>query len=111
MATLTAQTLTTASLTATFTAAAAAGDEFINDGHTVIYVKNADAATRSVVVASQFSPVPKGLAVANCTIDIAASTNTFCGFFNQRAYNDSSGMVQMTYASESGLSIAVVSVT
>ena len=110
MATLTVQALTTASLVATYTAVAAAGDEFINDGHTILHVKNTAGTTNSVVVASQFSPVPKGLAVSNITVALGGTEDVFSGFFNQAAYNDSSGMVQLTYNSTE-LLIAAISVT
>lgn len=110
MATLTVQELTTATLAAVYTAVEAAGDEFINDGHTLIHVKNTAGTTNSVTVASKFSPVPKGLAVANITVSLAGTQDVFSGFFAPEAYNDSSGMVQLTY-NTTALTIAAISVT
>lgn len=113
MGTLAVQSLTTARLAATYTACSSGGDEFINDGHTIIHIKNPAASTESITIMSQFSPVPKGLAVANISVSVDATEDVFCGFFNQAAYNDSSGMVQMTYngASNTSPTIAAISVT
>ena len=110
MATITVQELTTASLAATYTAVTAGGDELINDGHTILHIKNTNAATNSVVVASQVSPVPKGLAASNITIALEGTQDVFSGFFDQAAYNDSSGMIQLTY-NTTALVIAAISVT
>ena len=111
MAKITIQSLTTAGLNAAYTAASSGGDEFINDGHTFIHVKNAVAATNAVIVASKVSPVPKGLVLINCSVDVSVSGDKLAGFFDPGAYNDSSGCVQLTYSTHTGLTIAAISVT
>lgn len=111
MAKLTVQSLSTAGLAATFTAAASEGDEFVNNGHTFIWIKNSVAATNSAVVASKVTPVPKGLVAINVTVEVSVSGEKLSGFFDQGAYNDSSGCVTFTYTTHTGLTVAAISVT
>ena len=111
MATLTVQALTTAGLQATYTAAAVAGDEVVNDGHSLIHVKNGHSAATTVTIASQMSPVPKGLVAADMTVEVTASGEKMIGFFSKLAYNDSSAMLQLTYTTHTSLTLAVISVT
>ena len=79
MATLTVQNLTTAGLNASFTAASSV-DEFANNGHTFLWVKNAAGATNAVVVTSQVSPVPVGLVALDVTVDVTASIELVASF-------------------------------
>lgn len=111
MGTLIVQSLTTAGLAATYTTAVAAGDEFPNDGHTLIHVKESAGLAKTITLASQVAPVPVGMQLANVTLEVTANGEAFSGFFNQAAYNDSSGMVQVSYSTNTGITIAAISVT
>jgi hypothetical protein len=112
MARLTVQALSTAGLTPAFVAAATIlGDEFLNDGHTFLYIKNSVAATNAVKIASKVAPVPKGLVAIDVTAEVSASGERMGGFFDQGAYNDSSGCVQLSYTTHTGLTLAAISVT
>jgi len=112
MAEITVQSLTTAGLTATYTAASSGlSDEFVNNGHTLIVVKNSVAATNSAVVTSRVSPVPTGLVAVNVTVEVSASGERMSGFFDQAAYNDSSGKTAITWSTHTGITIAAISVT
>jgi hypothetical protein len=84
MARITVQALSTAGLTPSFTAASSA-DEFLNDGHTFLWVKNSVAATNAARIASVVSPVPKGLVAINVTVDVSASGERMGGFFDREA--------------------------
>lgn len=110
MGTITVQALSTAGLDATFTAMASV-DEFPNNGHTFLYVKNAGAGTNAVVVTSQVSPVPVGLVALNVTVDVSAAGGKMSGFFNPNAYNDSSGNVHLRPTTHTDMTIAAISVT
>lgn len=110
MGNIAVQSLTTAGLTATFTAASSA-DEFINNGHTILIIKNSVAATNAAAVKSQVSPVPKGLAAADVAVEVSASGERMSGFFDPGAYNDSSGCVKLSYTTHTGLTVAAISVT
>ncbi len=110
MSLITVQSLTTLSLVATFTAAAT-GQEFVNNGHTFLYIKNSVAATNCMTITSQVSPIPKGLVAINVTVDVTASGEKMVGFFDPGAYNNSSGHVAVNYTTHTGLTIAAISVT
>lgn len=104
------QALSTAGLTPTF-AAASSADEFVNNGHTLIHIKNSVAATNAAHIASQVSPVPKGLIAVNVTVDVTANGERMAGFFDKAAYNDSSGCVKLSYTTHTGITVAAISVT
>ena len=112
MGTITVQALTTAGKTPSYMAASSGlSDEFVNNGHTFLFIKNGVAATNSAVITSRVTPVPKGLVAINVTVEVSASGERMSGFFDQDAYNDSSGNVTITYATHTGLTIAAISVT
>lgn len=111
MARITVQALSTAGLTPSFTAASSGGDEFLNDGHTILIVRTTAAATNAANIASRVTPVPKGLAVANVAVEVSALGERMSGFFDQGAYNDSSGCAAISYTTHTGLSVAAISVT
>jgi hypothetical protein len=69
------------------------------------------AATNAAIIDSKVSPVPKGLVAIDVTVDVSASGERMSGFFEQGAYNDSSGCVQITYTTHTGLTVAAISVT
>lgn len=108
MATLTVQETLVTGLEATYDAAANGGDEFVNNGDTYVHVKNAGGSDRTVTVASQVSPVPEGTQIDDKDVVVQAGEERFIGPFLQSAYNDSSGMVQLTYSSEADLTLAVI---
>ena len=111
MADITVQVLTTLGLVTTYTAAEAAGDTFKNDGHTLIHVKESGGAAKTITIASQVSPVPKGLVALNISIEVTANAELMAGFFDKSAYNNSSAQVEMTYSNHANLTIAAISVT
>lgn len=106
MATLTVQQITTAGVTPTYVACSGGGDQFLNNGKTLIEVKNTNAATRDVTVNSQ----------ATCSFGfdhdivntIGATTgDEIMGPFPTARFNDATGMVQLTYSAVTNLTIAV----
>lgn len=111
MSVITVQTLTTVGLVTSYTAAASAGDEVKNNGHIFLHWKNAEAVDNVITIASQFSPVPKGLATIDISITVTALGEKMAGFFDKTAYNDSSAYLQMTYTTHTGLTVAAISVT
>lgn len=97
-----------AGTTPTLVAAAAAGDEFVNDGQTWIHVKNTNATARQVTIAkpgtesdgTSFDPV--------VTIPGTTGDKEF-GPFSKEKFDDANGKVQLTYSSEVGLTVEAVS--
>lgn len=121
MAALSIQALTNVTgggLQYTYAAVASGGDTFANDGNTVLLVKNANAATRTVTadaVASLDKPGFGTVPIADSVLTVPGSgTNgglAMWGPFPPDRFNNSNGAVSLTY-SDSGadLTIAVVRV-
>jgi hypothetical protein len=108
MAVISVQTVSLTGLSASYTAAATAGDEFANDGRTFIYVMNADSAATTVTVAS----------VTNCSygfdhdavVSVPAGSEIHIGPFNRSRFNAADGNVDVTYSSVASLTLAAISV-
>lgn len=107
MATLTLNTVsrTGADLTSAFENAAGAGDEFTNDGRTVLYVKN---GATSCDVTFETAKTVDGLAVADLTVTVGANKEFCIGPFPPNIYNDSDGKVQVTYDDESNVTVCAL---
>ena len=90
------------------TAAAVAGDQFLNDGRQLLYVKNVNASSRTITVATGGTVL--GLAIADVSFTVAQNAEKIVGPFNPQYFNDSSGYVQVTYSAETDVTVAVVSV-
>ncbi len=89
-----------------FTAVAAGGDQFLNDGKTFFIIKNGDGSTMVVTVAT--SGTYSGRAIADDTYTIATTTGeTVSPFFPKGVFNDGSGYVQLTYSTDTSVTIAV----
>lgn len=110
MAALTVQQITTAGIVPTLAAAAGGGDEFANNGKTFLRVKNDGVGSINVTVASQVSNPPPGTAAANIVVAVANGAEKMIGPFNQAAYNDTDGNVQVTYSGVTSVTVAAVSV-
>jgi hypothetical protein len=111
MAEITIQSLSTAGLDSSYTAASSTGDELINNGNTFLHFKNGAGAPTTVTIASQVAPVPKGTTLVDLSIEVTAGGEKVSGFFSDGAFNDSSGMMQLTYSTHTSLTIAAISVT
>lgn len=109
MATLTPQSVARTGLTPTFAAADVAGDEFVNDGNTLLHVKNGDAASKTVTVASQVSSPPVGTAATDLAITIPAGEERMIGPLPKSAFDDANGKVQVTYDAVTSVTVAAVS--
>ncbi len=110
MAILTVQGLEATGLTFVLsTASSGLADKFLNDGETFLYLKNGDGNAKKVIIASEFSPLPKGLALANTTIDLGATVEKFAGPFEPGIWNDRSAYVNLTYTTHTAISIAAIS--
>jgi hypothetical protein len=111
MATLSVETIVDSGLAATYNAAAAGGDTFVNDGseRQFIHVKNANgAATRTVTVAPStatttkpgFGTVTRG----NISVIVPISGERFIGPFPELAFGDP----DIQYSSEADVTVAVL---
>jgi hypothetical protein len=80
-----------------------------NNGHTIVHFKKSAAVACTVTV--QTPKTVGGLAVAERTITVAASTgDIMAGPFTPSTYNDSAGDVNITLSDVDGLTVAVVTI-
>lgn len=90
-------------------AAAAGGDAFALDGtkKTFLRVKNANAASRTVTIASQLpaGAVPEGAAAANLAVVVTGLKDFFIGPIDPVAYRDANGRAVVTYSTEADLTV------
>lgn len=115
MATLSRQTLGEDGLTATYSAAAGGGDQADNsDGKTFLHIKNGGGGSVTVTVAEQVSgttvedPSLGKLTKASATKVIGAGAEAFFGPFKKLGFNDTNGMIQITYTGVTSLTIAAL---
>ena len=113
MADLTIQDIVEAGLNASYAAASAGGDAFENTGGNVmVHVKNGGASSRTVTVtAQQTSSSVRGFGTmtkANVAVAIPAGEDRFIGPFPRSAFNDAAGKVQLTYSSQTDLTLAAL---
>jgi hypothetical protein len=107
MATLAVQDVNTSGIGPTYAAASGGGDQFPNDGRTLLHVKNGSGAPITVTVASQRS-CDQG-STHNTTVSVPASGERMIGPFPTDRYSDSNGFVQLTYSGVTSLTVAALS--
>lgn len=104
MAALTVQNIALAGITPSLTAAAEAGDTFINDGNTYFQVKNASGA--EITVTFTTAGTFRGVALENPTVTVAATTgDKLVGPFDKEAFNNSTGSVAITYSAFASVTV------
>ena len=102
MATLTVNTITRDGVLYAVVAAAAAGDQFANDGRTFLAVYNAHgSASRTVSIDIQQDVDDQD--PPDREVTVAAGETRLIGPFPTGIYNDANGRVQITYDSEADL--------
>lgn len=106
MATLAVQVSTQTGVAITANAAAAGGDQFLNNGKVGLWIENSHATDpRTITIVTQ--KTIDALAVTDRTMTITAGEDRkWIGPFDKSIYNDSSNYVQLTY-SDSAADITV----
>lgn len=98
-------------LVATYTSADAGGDTFVNDGRTVLHLKNTDASPTTVTVTAETASTEKPgygtLTKANAVTVMAATTEEFLGPFPGIAFG---AVASITYSSVTALTVAVLKI-
>lgn len=102
MATLSVQDVNTAGATPSFAAATSGGDQFSNDGKTMLEVKNAGSSI-TVTIASQ-QACNQG-STHNTTVTVASGGDKMIGPFDPSRYNDANGYVQVTYSAVTSVTV------
>lgn len=106
MATLTAVAPAREANELTMVAAAAGGDEFVNDGKKLLVVKNADVDALTVTITTQMTV--DGEDVADKTVSVPAGETHLVGPFPPNVYNDGDGKVQIGYDDETDVTVGVI---
>lgn len=108
MANLNIQQAVVTGLAPSFVAAAAGGDEFVNSGKAVLYVKNGGASSINVTIDSQ---VPCNYGVDHdVTVAVPAGAERIIGPFPKTRFNDAYGKVKISYSAVTSVTVAVLEV-
>ena len=100
--------LGSSSLTPTFVAAAGGGDTFVNDGRSMIYVKNGDASPITVTITTPIS-LRGGIAVDDPETTVPATDEEIIGPFAPTLFNASDGSgVAVGYSAVTSVTVAVI---
>lgn len=87
-------------------AASAGGDQFLNDGNVLIYVKNGGGSSINVTVAAPGAP--GGLTLTNPVVAVAAGAEKLLGPFDPKYFNSATGFVNLTYSGVTSVTISVI---
>lgn len=106
MATLTVYTAAVAGVAVVAASATAAGDKFTNTGHEVIHVTNGGGAPITVTLDAKATPI--GLTLTDPTVSVANGATKVIGPFNPDLFNDTDGNMNVTYSSDTSVTVIVV---
>jgi hypothetical protein len=91
------------------TAADVAGDEFANDGKKFFHAKNASAGDITITFVCQTDcNYGTGSPTHDQAVVVTAGEERLIGPFSPGRFNDSDGMVQVTYSAVADLTVAVL---
>lgn len=106
MAALSVTTSGPAGVELTLVAAAAGGDTVVNDGQTLLVVRNGSGAPITVTIASRAAIRP-GLAQANATRAVSAGATAVIGPWPPADFNGDQG-VSISYSAAASVTVAAV---
>jgi hypothetical protein len=106
MANIVPQDFSTVGIAPTFTAAAAGGDTFVNDGNTYFLVKNSSASSINVTADSQ-QQCSHGFDHDMITAVAAGATKQIGPFATSR-FNNEAGNVIVTYSAAASVTVAAL---
>lgn len=109
MATLTVATAVRTGVDLTGASAAGGGDAFLNTGHEILLVTNGDSGSHSATVALQRTL--DGQAGTARSVAVAAGKTEAIGPFPPGLYNDTNGLVQISYSAVTSVTVKVLKVT
>lgn len=109
MAAITVQQISTAGLTPTAgVAAAAAGDTVINNGRTYIEIIDTGTTAPTITITGQVT-CNQG-STHDITVAVPAGGTKKIGPFNTNWYNNSDGSIEVSYSSETDVTIAAFTI-
>lgn len=105
MADLTVQELSMIGIDPAYVAASAGGDKFVNDGKTIIIIKNGGAGT-IVATVDSILPCDQG-DDHNKVISVLASGEKMAGSYSKARFNDTVGKVAIIYDDVTSVTIGI----
>jgi hypothetical protein len=108
LADLTIQSIAVSGTTVSFVPASVAGDAFVNEGRTFLYVQNNDDASHTVTINS-VTQCDQGFD-HDVVVSVAAGVDKMIGPFLPSRFNDTSRKVSVTYDSVDGVIVAAVKI-
>lgn len=106
MAQLTPTQITSAGVLLSTASAAGGGDSFSNTGDQFLYVNNGGGSPITVTITVQNTAYLREV-VGNRTVSVSNGTAKLIGPFPPALFNDSSGLVQITYSAVTSVTVAV----
>lgn len=106
MATLTVADIPPSGVTPTYNACAGGGDQFANDGRVLCHFKNTSGGAITVTFVAQVA-CNRGTIHSTTLVVPATTGDKMIGPFDPQIFNDSNGMLQMTYSGVTNLTVAV----
>ena len=104
MAAITVQQISTSGLTPVVgVAAGASGDTIINNGRTYIEIEDTGTTAPTVTIAGQVT-CNQG-STHNIVVAVASGGTEYIGPFNPNWYNNSDGSIEVSYSSETDVTI------
>lgn len=108
MATLTVHRSSPAGVVFSPASAAGGGDQFPNDGETILHVANGGGAPVTVTITPQ-NTLPGGLSLANVGGSVTNGTAKTFGPFPAEYFNNSSGRAVVTYSDVTSVTVLPIS--
>src|SRR4051794_23000344 len=113
---ITVQNASDAGLNVTMQSAASTM-QFLNDGHTFLYVVNGDTGTPTCTISAQnatlnrpgYNPIPVSNKVAPPPATGTNGGREVIGPFAHTQYDDASGLVQVAFSATTSMTVAAVS--
>lgn len=106
MATLTVQTISHTGLEVAPVAAAGGGDDFANDGRTMLYVVNGDASPHTVTIDSKVTC--NFGSDHDVAVTVPAGESRWIGPFAPSRFNGADGLVDVSYDGVTSVTVAAV---
>lgn len=106
-----AQTLVDGGVVHTLAAANVDGSKFLNDGHVILIVKNADAGSHTVTVVDQGSVEPEGSTAFTPDVACPVSngvTRILGPWPDKKRFNDADGYLHVTYDGVTSVTVQAV---
>lgn len=100
---VTVQNIVVAGLSPTYDAAHVDGNAFLNDGNTILHVKNGSGA--GITLTIQTNSIVGGVTVQDHTISIGAGTERIIGLFNTGVFNQSDGKVYIDTSAQASITL------